>query len=127
MIKSLSLLIGVLLLFAFIVGAQDTESETTPEVTGEATSEVTPEATAVPEGTPEAEATEDPECPALVSTALELTQNRCEGTNINQACYGFVMIESETRPGGDVLERPGDRASISDILSLQLSCLDTST
>ena len=127
MIKRLSLLTGVLLLFAFIVGAQDTEPETTPEVTAEATSEVTPEATAVPEDTPEAEATEDPECPALVSTALELTENRCEGTNINQACYGFVMIESETRPGGDTLERPGDRAAISDIQSLQLSGLDTST
>jgi hypothetical protein len=129
MIKHLSLMILLLLLltFAFIVGAQDTEPETTPEVTAEVTLEVTPEATAVPEGTSEAEATEDPECPALVSTALELTENRCEETGINEACYGFNMVDSETRPGGDTLERPGDRASISDILSLQLSGLDVST
>lgn len=127
MIKRLFLMIMMLLIFALIVGAQDATPEATPEITAEATSEVTAEATAAPDDTPVAEMTEDPECPALVSTALDLSQNRCDATGINEACYGFVMIESESRAGADSLERPGDIVSINDILTLQLSGLDVST
>ncbi|MDQ7024976.1 MAG: hypothetical protein Q9P44_05395 [Anaerolineae bacterium] len=127
MVKRLLLMIMMLLIFALLVGAQDTTPEATPEVTAEMTSELSAEATAAPNDTPIAETTADPECPALVSTALDLTQNRCDATGLNEACYGFVMVESESRAGANALERPGDIASINDILTLQLSGLDVTT
>lgn len=134
MLKRLLLLLGLLLIFGFMISAQEVEPEATSEVTAEVTSEVTAEVT--PEVTPEATAApddadpqtiEDPECPELVSTALNLTQDRCEDTGINEACYGYVLIESQGRNGESALEQPGDIVPLLDIETLQLSSLDTST
>jgi hypothetical protein len=123
MIKRLLSLLAILITLALITSAQDAA----PETTVEATAEVTAEATAAPDGTPEAQATEDPECPALVSTALDLTQDRCENTAVNEACYGYVLIESQSRTGEVAFDQPGDIVPLLDIQTLQLSSMDTST
>src|SRR5262245_10442411 len=123
MIQRLLAIIAILLTLAFIGSAQDSEPETTVEATTEATAEATP----APDSTPEAQATEDPECPALVSTALDLTEDRCEGTGLNEACYGYVLIESESRAGESAFDQPGDIVPLLDIQTLQLSSMDTAT
>lgn len=123
MIKRLFAIIAILMTLALIGSAQDSQ----PEATVEATAGVTAEATGAPETTPEAQATEDPECPALVSTALDLTKDRCEATGLNEACYGYVLIESENRTGESAFDQPGDIVPLLDIQTLQLSSMDTQT
>lgn len=77
--------------------------------------------------TPDAETTEDAACPSLVRSALDLTQLNCEGTGINQACYGYIFLSAEPRPGLDEFNfnQPGDRVGLIDVQALQLSAMDT--
>jgi hypothetical protein len=103
----------------------------TPRVTAEATSESTPEATSesTAEATAEAtsEATEDPNsCPAIVQSALRVTQEACGDIGVDEICYGYIVLEASPRSG--VAEftfvQPGDIADIIDIESLQLDAMD---
>lgn len=101
-----------LLFFAGAIMAQ----EATPE----------PETTPLPEIT--AEATEfsddDDMCPMLVNNALELTNLSCDGTDTNEACYGFTFIDSELRSPTVQFTEPGDVLDVVNIESLQLSPMD---
>jgi hypothetical protein len=82
------------------------------------------------------EVTEEPDpsdltCPEVVSTAIDLTKQLCTGEvlNENEACYGYSDIEATGRPGIDELnfKEPGDRTSLSDFRSVELSEYDAIT
>lgn len=73
-----------------------------------------------------AAATDDPQrCPALVNNAMTLTEINCTDTRTNEACYGFIFIDSELRSEQVRFVEPGDILNISTIESLQLSPMDT--
>lgn len=106
----------VFLLVAMMAAAQETTPE--PEITPELTAEVT------------AEATEDPACPTLVQTAITLTGENCDTTGLNEACYGYILINPEARPGEEEnfsFNVPGDRVDILQIESVQLSAMDVAS
>jgi hypothetical protein len=63
-------------------------------------------------------------CTELVETALTTTDEVCNGTNRNQACYGHDMLSAEAQPG--VVENfdfsaAGDRVNVGYLNSLRLS------
>lgn len=101
----------IILLIAAVVLAQDSES--TPEITPEATAEMTPEVTVEPVA-----------CPNLVKDALDLTALNCDATDTNQACYGFIDIDAETRTNTIDFTNPGDIVDVLDLQGVQLSPMD---
>lgn len=103
------ILIGLLMIAAVVLAQDDTS-----------------ESTETPEATPEATVDADM-CPILVNNALDLTEESCDGTSTNQACYGYIFIDSELRNPDVPFSQSGDRVNVSDIASLQLSPLDTNT
>jgi len=110
--QRLLLIVSLFLLVTIIAAAQ----ETTPEP------EITPEITA--------EATADISCPALVQTAITLTGENCDATSLNEACYGYILIQPEARPGQEEnfeFDVPGDRVDILQIESVQLSAMDVAS
>lgn len=66
------------------------------------------------------------DCPALVRTALSTTQQVCDGTGRDQACYGNVLIDARPQTGfGPItFNNPGDIVDVAAIRSLQLSAMD---
>jgi hypothetical protein len=69
------------------------------------------------------------DCPALVQQALAATNSMCQTTDTNQACYGNIHLQA--KPNGKVanftFDQPGDRVSLSEIKSLQLSPMSLDT
>jgi len=63
------------------------------------------------------------DCTELVQTALEATDDVCEATGRNQACYGHIMLEAEPQPGVESLDfdAVGDRIDVDELDSLRLS------
>ena len=64
-------------------------------------------------------------CPALVQRALDTTDQSCAATGGNEACYGNVQIEAQAAPDAETFDfaAPGDRVSLTQIQSLQLSSM----
>lgn len=67
--------------------------------------------------------TQADDCTEIVQTALAATNDICETTGRNQACYGHVQLEADAQPGMDALEfsKTGDRVNVDAINSLRLS------
>ena len=65
-------------------------------------------------------------CPQIVSVALEATDQLCDGTDRNQACYGHVLVDA--RAHSDVRDfrfvQAGDRVGLADLQTLRLSEMD---
>jgi hypothetical protein len=74
-----------------------------------------------------AAATQEEVCPAVVRTALELTEKECSDTGRNQACYGHVSLQAELQEGYEDLtfEQTGDMIDLAALQSMRLSALDT--
>jgi hypothetical protein len=107
------------LIFLFLIlSATVFAQEATPEATAEATAELTPEAT--PESTNEAD-----QCPILVEQALQVSQDSCNDTSLNQACYGYIQVDAELRDAETEFVVAGDTTDVVNIQSLQLSPMDT--
>lgn len=68
---------------------------------------------------------QDAACPIFVREALDLVDQRCDGTDRNQACYGYANIEAEPQEGVTILqfESPGDIEDLALIKALQTSTL----
>ncbi len=66
------------------------------------------------------------DCPAVVETALETTNELCETTRRNQACYGNVRVDAEPQPGTDDFhfDQAGDRVAVTALQSLRLSPME---
>lgn len=69
---------------------------------------------------------EDPTCPTIVETAIDITKEGCEDTRRDEACYGHLVLDAEPQPGWDefIFEQPGDVVDITAINSLNLSALN---
>lgn len=68
-----------------------------------------------------------PECTTLVKQALDATNEICDGTGRNQACYGHVLVKAEPQPGLDAFQfdKVGEKVEVSALKSLHLSPMDT--
>jgi hypothetical protein len=68
-------------------------------------------------------------CTDLVRTALEATNDVCEGTGRNRACYGHVKLQAEPQPGFGpfAFDKVGDTVSVAHLNSLKLSPMDMQT
>ncbi len=66
------------------------------------------------------------DCPSIVKTALDTTNQVCSALGRNQACYGNIKLSVE--PQADVasfsFSKPGDMADINGMKSIILSPLD---
>ena len=65
-------------------------------------------------------------CPSLVVSALDATDQICEGTGRNQTCYGHIRLAAEPQQSAAnfVFEQEGDIVNVVDIQSLRLSAMD---
>jgi hypothetical protein len=64
-------------------------------------------------------------CPAFVEVALAEIDQACSGTGRNQACYGNIAIDVDSREGVSfVFEKRGDLAEVLDIDAMTLAALD---
>lgn len=68
---------------------------------------------------------QDSACPIFVREALDLVDQRCDGTDRNQACYGYANIEAEPQEDVAILqfESPGDIEDLALIKALQTSTM----
>ncbi|PJF22677.1 MAG: hypothetical protein CUN56_04820 [Phototrophicales bacterium] len=68
-------------------------------------------------------------CPEVVQTALQAADALCEATGRNQVCYGNIQLEAV--PQTDVTDfqfsQIGDIEDVTDLASLRLSPMDTTT
>lgn len=68
------------------------------------------------------------DCPVVVQTALEATQELCDTTGRNQACYGHVLLDAQPQPGWSLqFTDPGDKTDVSGLRSLHLSAMDAAS
>lgn len=68
-------------------------------------------------------------CPDIVNTALESADLMCGDLERNEICYGNFKLNATPQDGVDdfYFDRVGDKVSVSDLSSLQLSPMDEST
>lgn len=74
-----------------------------------------------------AQTTEQPnDCPTVVRTAITLTGQRCEDTDLNQICYGHLVLDAQPRTGlvNFGFDEPGDIVDVVEVQSLRLSAFD---
>jgi hypothetical protein len=66
-------------------------------------------------------------CPTMVEQAMAETNQACQSTRRNQACYGHLAIEAEPHPDASNFRfaQSGDIADLFDVNSLRLSSLDS--
>lgn len=69
------------------------------------------------------------DCPAIVQQALASTDQLCEGTGRNQACYGNLRLNAEPQSGVTdfTFDTPGDLVDVARIGSLRLAALEESS
>lgn len=68
------------------------------------------------------------DCPGVVQTALTATQELCDGTGRNQACYGHVLLDAQPQAGWSLeFASPGDKTDVTGLRSLHLSAMDTTS
>ena len=65
-------------------------------------------------------------CAGIVQLALDTTDQLCDTTGRNQACYGHILIDAQSQSGVEnfSFSEPGDFANLLDLQSLRLSALD---
>jgi len=65
------------------------------------------------------------DCPTIVQNALSATDDACQGTGRNQACYGNISLEAEPQEGivEFDFEQPGDIVDVAGINRLSLEPL----
>jgi hypothetical protein len=65
-------------------------------------------------------------CRDIVQAALDRTDEVCDGTGRNRACYGHDMLNAEPHPGFEEFkfEKAGDTVAVGQINSLRLSPMD---
>lgn len=112
----------LLLLLALFAGTVAFAQDATPTPLPTDETEATSQAEMTPEMTEMVDVTDA--CPVLVAEALELTETNCEGTILNEACYGYTFIDAVLRNLDTNFVQPGDIADVIDIQSLQLSAMD---
>jgi hypothetical protein len=68
-------------------------------------------------------------CSELVKTALQATNDVCEATSRNSACYGHLKLQAEPQPGFGPFsfDKVGDTVSVAHMNSLRLSPMDMLT
>ncbi|MEO8611880.1 MAG: hypothetical protein ABI690_28540 [Chloroflexota bacterium] len=68
-------------------------------------------------------------CSELVKTALQATNDVCEATSRNSACYGHLKLQAEPQPGFGPFsfDKVGDTVSVGHLNSLRLSPMDMLT
>ncbi len=66
------------------------------------------------------------DCPTIVKTALDATNDACSSIGRNQACYGNIKLSAEPQANAAAFNftKPGDLAEIGGMKSLTLSPLD---
>lgn len=66
-------------------------------------------------------------CPVIVRTALDLTRTNCDGTALNEACYGHILLDAQARPDVEAFQfdQPGDIVDLLEVESMRLSAMDT--
>jgi hypothetical protein len=76
--------------------------------------------------TPLVAATQYEGCSQLVQTALEATNDVCEATSRNSACYGHVKLDAEAQPGFGPFkfDEVGDTVNVAHLNTLRLSPMD---
>jgi hypothetical protein len=69
------------------------------------------------------------DCPDVVHTALAVTDELCDGTGRNEACYGHIHLDAQPQPGVDdfAFSEVGDQVDVTAIQSLRLSPLEPET
>jgi hypothetical protein len=70
----------------------------------------------------------DDTCSQIVSNALEMTDQICDPTGRNQACYGHIALQAEPQPtyrDAFSFSEVGDRVEVTALKSLRLSAMDT--
>jgi hypothetical protein len=80
----------------------------------------------LPGQTPVSYSSDDSACPEIVRTAFDITQQACDGTGRNQACYGHILLNAELQANASTsgFEHEGDIANVADIRSLRISAMD---
>lgn len=65
-------------------------------------------------------------CPDIVNTALEAANEMCGALGRNEICYGNFRLEAtpQETANGFYFDRVGDKVSVNDISTLQLSPMD---
>jgi hypothetical protein len=65
------------------------------------------------------------DCPTIVRTALEATDDACLETSRNQACYGNILLEAEPQAGVPdfSFSQPGDIVDVAGVRTLTLEPL----
>jgi hypothetical protein len=65
-------------------------------------------------------------CPELVREALTTTDQLCEGTSRDQACYGHISVQARPQPGIDHLafDQAGDIVNVEDVQALRVSAMN---
>lgn len=68
----------------------------------------------------------DMACPEIVRQALNSTNQLCDSTRRNQACYGFINVQAEAQSGIEdfLFEKPGDKTGVDEIQSMRLSPME---
>jgi hypothetical protein len=68
-------------------------------------------------------------CPEIVQTAFETTNEVCNGTGRNEACYGHVMLNAQFHAGYEDVQfsQVGDQVAVESLQALRLSGLDEAT
>ncbi|MBZ0284716.1 MAG: SH3 domain-containing protein [Anaerolineae bacterium] len=69
------------------------------------------------------------DCPATVTEALATTDQVCDSTGRNRACYGYMMVEADPQPGIDdfAFTTAGDQVDVASIQSMRLSPMQVDT
>src|SRR5262245_17695172 len=69
------------------------------------------------------------DCPTVVENALQATDELCEATGRNQACYGNVRVDAQPQPGihDFNFNEVGDRVEVAALQSLRLSPMEAET
>lgn len=69
------------------------------------------------------------ECPVVVQQALTATDEVCDKTGRNQACYGHARLQAQSQAGAPAFtfDQPGDIIDVTTIQSLHLSPMELST
>jgi hypothetical protein len=74
------------------------------------------------------EAAAQDDCPTIVQNAIDLTSERCDGTQSNEICYGHLVLEAQPHLDADSRDferlQPGDVVDVNRVQSLRLSAMD---
>lgn len=64
-------------------------------------------------------------CPGLIYEAIIQSNDSCEATSRNEACYGHQNVDATLRTTGSTFAAPGDIAALADLAVIRTLPLDT--